>query len=139
MFETVTRCLPLIDGEKAGKWGPDLVTDKNGKETPVMPFVIYSSGIRELEEAVFTYVDEHPEYRSYDDILNESNIGWGIGSMSEVDVSRLDGKTVFALIVAAYRAERFCDGALLQFAESGCLKRCLCRLKEIDEQKESEK
>ena len=32
--------------------------------------------------------------------------------MSIVDVSRIDGQGVMALIMAAVRAERFCDGAL---------------------------
>ena len=139
MFETLTCYISQIDTEKAGNWGPDHVTGKNGKDEPVMPFVIYSSGIKKLVEAVGTFAREHPECKSYDDILAQSNIEWGEDSMGKADVSKLDGKTVFALILGACRAERFCDGALLYFAESGCLSRWLHRLKEIDEQnKESE-
>ena len=52
--------------------------------------------------------------------------------MESADVSALDGQTVMALLVGAVRAERFCDGALLGFLESGCVERWLRRLREID-------
>ena len=53
--------------------------------------------------------------------------------MSAVDVSRMDGQGVMALIMAAVRAERFCDGALKEFFENGSIEKWLCRLKEIEE------
>ena len=53
--------------------------------------------------------------------------------MKNADVSSLDGKTVVALLVGAIRAERFCDGALLDFFEDGSIVKWLSRLKEIDE------
>ena len=53
--------------------------------------------------------------------------------MEGADVSALDGKTVMALLVGAVRAERFCDGALLGFLETGCIGRWLQRLRQIDE------
>ena len=59
--------------------------------------------------------------------------------MEGADVSALDGKTVMALLVGAVRAERFCDGALLGFLESGCIGRWLRRLRQIDEEMGAEK
>ncbi len=44
----------------------------------------------------------------------------------------MDGRTVVALLTGAIRAERFCDGALLDFCKSGAVLRWLKRLKEID-------
>lgn len=38
-----------------------------------------------------------------------------------------------ALLLGAVRAERFCDGALLDFFEDGSVKRWLLRLREIDD------
>ena len=52
--------------------------------------------------------------------------------MKNANVNALDGTTVVALIVGAIRAERFCDGALLDFFESGCIEKWLERLAEID-------
>ena len=54
------------------------------------------------------------------------------GAKVRADVSALDGKTVFALLLGAVRAERFCDGALMYFCESGCVLRWLERLRETD-------
>lgn len=53
--------------------------------------------------------------------------------MSGADVSELDGQAVMALLLGAVRAERFCDGALLDFFEDGSVKRWLLRLREIDD------
>lgn len=52
--------------------------------------------------------------------------------MYGADVSELDGQAVMALLLGAVRAERFCDGALLDFFGGGSMRRWLLRLKEID-------
>ena len=52
--------------------------------------------------------------------------------MSQADANSLDGQTVAALILAAVRAERFCEGALLEFCRNGSVLRWLCRLGELD-------
>ena len=44
----------------------------------------------------------------------------------------LDAKTVLALLNGAIRADRFCEGALLDFMKSGAIQRWLVRLKELD-------
>mgnify|MGYP003360576731 FL=1 len=54
--------------------------------------------------------------------------------MEGADTSKLDGQTVMALLVASLRADRFCEGALLGFFESGAIRRWLIRLREIDGQ-----
>ena len=55
--------------------------------------------------------------------------------MQNADVSKMDAKTVLAMLVGMYRAERFCDGTLLSFCESGTLQKCLLRLKQLDERR----
>ena len=57
---------------------------------------------------------------------------YGIESPEKADVSSMDAKGVFALLVGAVREERFCDGALLEYYENGCILRWLERLAEID-------
>lgn len=74
---------------------------------------------------------------SYNDILFENGIEWDNVSMSEVDTSTLDGKCITALLMGAIRADRFSEGALLYFFETGTITKWLNRLKEIDEKKES--
>lgn len=85
-------------------------------------------------ESVQDFVDAHPELelKRYSDILEQSGLKWDMESMTNADVSALDGKTVMALVVGAYRADRFCDGALEEFFSNGSMERWFHRLKEID-------
>lgn len=136
MYECLTRLLPQFSGGEAfGEW----VADHEGKGTlddsVRFPFVDYGDAVLELEQAIYDFEKLHPEFelKRFNDILAASGIDWAAESMSDADVSALDGRTVAALILGAMRADRFCEGALLEFCESGCIARWLGRLKEIDE------
>ena len=52
--------------------------------------------------------------------------------MSEADVSALDAQCIMALIMGAVRADRFCEGALMDFFKDGSIKKWLERLKKLD-------
>lgn len=52
--------------------------------------------------------------------------------MENADVDNLDGQCVMALLLGAVRAEKFCDGALLEFCKCGAVKKWLERLQELD-------
>lgn len=136
MFESLTKHLPAIEkAEGFGNW----VVDRESKGTmddPIqMPYVSYGMTVTDVEQAIYAFVDEHPEYEltRYSDILERYGLKWDGRVMSEADVSELDEQAVMALLLGAVRAERFCDGALLGFFEDGSVKRWLLRLKEIDD------
>ena len=135
MFESLTKHLPAIENaEGFGNW----VVDRDSKGTmndPIkMPYVNYETTVADVEQAIYDFVDEHPEYEltHYRDILERNGLEWGSQAMSGADVSELDGQAVMALLLGAVRAERFCDGALLGFFGDGSMRRWLLRLKEID-------
>ena len=135
MFESLTKHLPAIENaEGFGKW----VVDRESKGTmngPIkMPYVNYGTTVADVEQAIYDFVDEHPEYEltHYYDILERNGLEWGSQAMSGADVSELDGQAVMALLLGAVRAERFCNGALLGFFGDGSMRRWLLRLKEID-------
>ena len=135
MFESLTKHLPAIENaEGFGNW----VVDRESKGTmddPIkMPYVNYRTTVADVEQAIYDFVDEHPEYEltHYRDILERNGLDWGSQAMSGADVSELDGQAVMALLLGAVRAERFCDGALLGFFGDGSMRRWLLRLKEID-------
>lgn len=65
--------------------------------------------------------------------LPSNGIKWDYDSMMKADASGLDAQCILALLIASLRAERFCDGALLGFIESGAVTRWLKRLQELDE------
>lgn len=94
--------------------------------------MIYSQYIYNLEDAVYKYTNDH-QCANYGKILKENGLEWNMESMETADVSKLDAQAVTALLLAAFRAERFCDGALLDFCKSGAILRWLRRLKEIDD------
>lgn len=135
MFESLTKHLPAIENaEGFGSW----VVDRESKGTmddPItMPYVNYGPTVADIEQAIYDFVDEHPEYEltHYHDILERNGLEWDSQAMSGADVSELDGQAVMALLLGAVRAERFCDGALLGFFEDGSMRRWLLRLKGID-------
>ena len=137
MFEGLTKHLPAIEkAERFGSW----VVDRESKGTmddPIqMPYVDYVTKVTEVDQEIYGFVDEHPEYKltHYRDILEHNGLEWDSQAMSEADVSKLSGQAVMALLLGAVRAERFCDGALLGFFEDGSIRRWLVRLREIDEQ-----
>lgn len=80
-------------------------------------YVEYRREIADLEQVIYQFVDEHPEYglNNYMDILQCYQIEWGVDSMSEADISHMDGRGIMALLVGAIRAERFSEGTLLNF------------------------
>ena len=135
MFESLTKHLPAIENaEGFGSW----VVDRESKGTmddPItIPYVNYGTTVADVEQAIYDFVDEHPEYEltHYHDILERNGLEWDSQAMSGADVSELDGQAVMALLLGSVRAERFCDGALLGFFEDGSIRRWLLRLKEID-------
>ena len=135
IYKTLTDYLPEIQHRSYGEW----VVDKESKgtaEDPIqMPYVSYSRMIRRFQNDVYDFMDNHPEFElnNYQKVLEANHIQWGTKSMQTADVTALDGKCIMALIVGAIRAERFSEGALLNFFESGAIEKWLLRLKEVDD------
>lgn len=133
-FSELTKLIPELQKGDFGEWAVD-TTNEGTPEHPVqLPFVIYSDSVNALRMHLFSFCSEHPEleYTSYGDTLDRNGIDLLTASMEGADLSGLDGKAVIALLVAAFRAERFCDGAILGFCESGAIIRWLQRLEELD-------
>jgi len=63
----------------------------------------------------------------YGDILKDNGIEWDTESMKNADVSISNVQCIGA-IMGAVRAERFCNGALLDFFKSGYILKWLERL-----------
>ena len=135
-YDDLIRFIPAIKDDNFGKWIVD--HENNGTlEHPIQfPFVNHSACVRELEHAIYKFDENNPDMgiHNYGDILEKNGIKWETRSMEAADVSKLDDVAIVALLLAAVRAERFCDGALMSFLESGAVLRWLERLQEIAEQ-----
>lgn len=104
MFESLIKHLPAIENaEGFGNW----VVDRESKGTmddPItMPYVNYGTTVADVEQAIYDFVDEHPEYEltHYHDILERNGLEWDSQAMSGADVSELDGQAVMALLLGA--------------------------------------
>lgn len=134
VFAELTAYIPQLKGATYG----EVIIDRENEGTIAhpkqMPFVAYSRVVNDFSKSLFRCCEQHPEfdYTRYQDTLQSHGIEWDLTSMEVADVSDMDAKGVIALLVGAVRAERFCDGALLDFLESGCILRWLERLAEID-------
>ena len=138
MYAGLTDMLDVMQQDEFGEWIIDHENDGTPEHPIQMPYVEYSQNVRDFEEAVYRFVEKHPEYKlnRYGDILEKHGIEWGNESMDAADVSDMDGQVVMALVLGAVRAERFCDGALLGFFKRGSIRRWLERLKELDNEKD---
>ena len=77
--------------------------------------------------------EKYKNLYNYRDILKKNGISYNFHSMSRADVSRFDAEPVLALILGAFRAERFNQGIIIQFLKNNSIYKWLNRLKEIDE------
>ncbi len=135
MYEKLTAFLPRLQKGHFGEWIVDTKNDGSPEHPLQFPYVVYDETVDAFSDAVYDFIDDYPEMdlRDYQEILERANIQWASDSMKDADETALDGKTVVALILGALRAERFCDGALLEFCESGFIQKWLARLKAIDD------
>lgn len=135
MFEGLIKHLPAIENaERFGNWVVDRESKGTMDDPTQMPYVDYVTTVANVDQAIYDFAGEHPEYEltHYRDILERNGLEWGSWAMSGADVSDLGGRAVMAFLLGAVRAERFCDGALLGFFEDGSMRRWLLRLREID-------
>ena len=137
-FENLIKYLPLLEDDNFGAWVIDRENDGTPEHLIQMPFVNYSEMVHHFIEDVYDFSENNKDFKltRYGEILEKNGLEWGSRSMSEADVSALDGQCVMALIMGAVRAERFCDGALLGFFKDGSIRKWLLRLKKLSDCKE---
>ena len=134
MYESLTKYLDEFTGAEFGTWIIDKKNDGTPEHPLEFPFVNYSRVVDQFIHDVYSFADNHEEMGlySYQKVLEENGIVWGMESMAKTEVDNLDAKCVIALIYGAIRAERFCDGAILAFLKDGTFVRWLERLKTLD-------
>lgn len=133
-FNILTKYIPMIQTASIGEWIIDKENDGTLEHPIHMPFVGYSEMVHNFINDVYTFEESNKnmELTRYGDILKDNGLEWDIVSMKSADVSNLNAQCVLALIMGAVRAERFCDGALLDFFKSGCILKWLERLNSIE-------
>ncbi len=134
-YSALTKYINLLKNDNAGEWICDKENDGSSERPIHVPFVSYSIAVDNLADDIYEFAKESNEIvpSKYAEILQANGIEWGYDSMMKADASELDAQCILALLIASLRAERFCDGALLEFIKSGAVTRWLKRLQELDE------
>lgn len=129
-FGILTKYIPMIQADIIGEWVFDKENDGTPEHPIQMAFVNYSEMVRNFINDVYTFEENNKdmELTRYSDILKENGLEWDTESMDNADVSNMNAQCVLALIMGAVRAERFCDGVLLDFFKNGCILKWLERL-----------
>ncbi len=134
-YSALTKYINLLKNDIVGEWICDKENDGSSERPIHVPFVSYSIAVNNLADDIYKFAKESDEIvpSKYAEIIQANGIEWGYDSMMKADASELDAQCILALLIASLRAERFCDGALLGFIESGSVIRWLKRLRELDE------
>lgn len=134
-YSALTKYINLLKNDIVGEWNCDKENDGSSERPMHLPFVSYSIAVNNLADDIYKFAKESYEIvpSKYAEILQANGIEWGYDSMMKADASELDAQCILALLIASLRAERFCDGALLGFIESGSVTRWLKRLQKLDE------
>ncbi len=82
---------------------------------------------------LYAFVKAHGELEltEYQSILERNGIRWDERAMTQAPAESLDAECIPALLLGAVRADRFSDGALLSFIQSGSIEKWL---KQLDKQ-----
>lgn len=138
-YKSLTDFLPKLEGGNYGDWIIDHENDGTPEHPIHMPFVHYHQAVEDLVEAIYRCVDEHEDtgIKNYRNYIENKGIEYRDEAIANLDVSKLDGLTVVALMLSIIREDRFCEGLLLDFCKNGCMTRWLKRLKEIDDAPDS--
>lgn len=133
-FKILTNYIPMLQGDDIGEWVIDQENDGTAEHPIQMPFVNYSETVRRFIEDVYAFAEHHQEMEltRYREILKENGIEWGMNDMEDVDVSNLNSQCVLALIMGVLRAERFCEGVILDFFTNGTIVKWLERLERLE-------
>ena len=133
-FDILTKYISMIQTDSIGEFVIDKENDGTPEHPIQMPFVDYSEMVHNFIDDVYTFEKSNKdmELTRYGEILKDNGLEWDSESMKSADISNLNLQCVMSLIMGAVRAERFCDGALLDFFKSGYILKWLERLKSIE-------
>ena len=134
MYESLTKHISSPQEGDFGEWVIDTQHDGSLEHPIQMPYVNYSEAVNLFLKDFYQFLTDHSniDLSNYQNILEKNGIKWNFDSMNNVDVVSLGELCVLALILGAIRADRFNEGVLLRFLESGAIVRWLERLKATD-------
>ena len=124
-FEILIKYLNTLLKDSLGDWIVDRINDGTEKHPKQFPFVSYSQTVHNFKNDVNAFLNNNRDLAviDYREILEKNDIELNLNSVMNADVSNLSEHCIFAMILWIFRAERFCEGTILSFFESGSMQR----------------
>ena len=136
-FDSITKYIEEIEyAESFGNWTNPSGKDGTAENPQFFPYVNYEQLVSTFELEFYRFRRTlHYKLGNYSEILEKYDMPeeWGSKELFSLDVSKFDERSIMALIYGVLRTERFNEGTLLEFFETGCILKWLKRLREIDE------
>lgn len=75
VYKKLTKYIPLIEGDNLGEWIVDRENDGTREHPIHFPYVLYSEMVINLEQDIYGFEHEHPEYglNCYGEILEQKD------------------------------------------------------------------
>lgn len=135
-YDELLKFIPILKEGSSEDWVINHENDGTPEQPKHLGFIHYSRSVSELEKTIYKFKKDNPDFEleKYNEILSSNGIRWGAKSMETADISGKNAQCIMALLIGVLRADRFSEGTLLSFLESGAILRWLERLKEIAEE-----
>ena len=116
-YKTLTDHIDILGNSNFGEWS----SGNNSEDVVTLPFVIYSKEVMDFLSAVdnFLDIDDNDIFFDYKAILEKENIEYSMDAFIAADINKLQAETLCAMIIGTIRADRFCEGVLLEAFENG--------------------
>lgn len=124
-FEQLTQYIPQLED---GTPFATLVRDEPENGVVTLPVIEYTDLAKRIVRAFYSITDNNPDYSMNALLSVYENSAFAETTLTKVDVSEMDIKSVLALFAAVMHNERWDSGTLYSFYSSGKLLECLKRL-----------
>jgi len=136
MFEPITKFIEEIEkADTFGEWKTPSGEDGTPDNPQFNAYVEYTELVRTFEIEFYRFRRELPyKISNYHEILEKYEMPeqWSGESLFNLDLSKFDQQGILALIIGVLRADRFSEGTMLEYFETGCILKWLKRLCEMD-------
>ena len=140
-FETLTKLISTLEKDFYGDWIFSKEGDGSVEKPFITPHVSFTPAVYELFSELSKVVKQHSEYAFNDyrnylfkrGYISTKASSFPINELKTVPVENMDVEDVFVMLTAVQRADRFCEGVLLDFFKDGIIIKWLRRLEKIDE------
>ena len=129
-YDELTKYIKLLENDSFGERRYEETHYDDGN-TGKMYYIEYTPAVKNLLDDIYRFSNTQYEVFIYKEVLKKASVKPGFFRRDEI--SRLDGDTVFAVLMFIARSEHFGHGNFLSSLKRGEVQACLQRLAELDD------